>query len=72
MIYFVIGYFVIAFISYGIFFAYWQRKFPYFENDMYCIDMIASIFFAITWPGALSAHYINNFHEKKFYGFKWF
>ena len=47
MIWFVVGYILCSFLSYGMLFAYIQRNFPSIAEQQYADDMGASILFGL-------------------------
>ena len=74
MMYYIIGYVVIAVLSYGMVFAMWQRSFHPIAGEMYKMDMVHSILVGIFWPFLLPIS-IASFYTKDgkvFYGLKFY
>ncbi len=71
MIYLVIiTYLICCILSYGMSFAFWQRKFPNIAPHAYRSDIISSIMFSLLGPISLLFTYFNTNFAK--YGFKFY
>lgn len=71
LILFIMFWGVCGVLSYGLGFAYWQRKWPNLAKEDYEHDRRWSAFLALLGPFTLIAYFVNAGYSGGKYGFKW-